>query len=524
MAKKLQALFWFASLAAVGAAVWLLLIPADSKNALLLGYSASRLGLLLACLASAALLAWPALHLGRSDKSLRKWMPRLEKVLAGPAVVWVVLLASLALVIAGLTYLSSIFSLPDAAANKAFLMRLAPVLTMVALWAAGFFVFLVSLKRSYLVGAIRAGVGRSARSKVGRWAGVLLVNLLILAGLLYGLEAVFRATDHCVQVRKDIPFDTNDYYIHPECYAGKEIPAEGKYTWGELIVTNSYGFREEEIVTPKPADVCRIMVLGDSFTWGVGLPVEERYSNLVEAKLNASFPDQQFEVLNFALSGAATTEERDVLAEYKDLAQPDLVVVGFFYNDPEPPRGSELRSQADPFEKKYGETINAVTGFLKGIGLPFMAVKLDAAVHSFAVRAEAAEEWYVIYDAYYDPDSQAWKDFETALADIFSMTQAMGNPMPVFAVLTNEMFTIDEMLVEKYQYMQRWQRQAEQAALSAGFRTLNYDEEMLSQVTVAALYVNQLDMHPSAKVNQVFAEKLFESLADLFRQGDLCAQ
>lgn len=68
----------------------------------------------------------------------------------------------------------------------------------------------------------------------------------------------------------------------------------------------------------------------------MGLAPEDRYTDLVQIRLNKEFPGKTFEVLNFALTGGPTAAERDILHDYKDLVNPDLVVVGFFYNDPQP--------------------------------------------------------------------------------------------------------------------------------------------------------------------------------------------
>ena len=60
---------------------------------------------------------------------------------------------------------------------------------------------------------------------------------------------------------------------------------------------NAFGIREREFDRPKWADSCRIMLLGDSFTWGAGLDIDERYGNLVEKRLNESFPGRKIEVI-----------------------------------------------------------------------------------------------------------------------------------------------------------------------------------------------------------------------------------
>ena len=42
-------------------------------------------------------------------------------------------------------------------------------------------------------------------------------------------------------------------------------------TYGKPVSHNAEGFRDRAYAIPKPPGTYRILVLGDSFTWGVGL-------------------------------------------------------------------------------------------------------------------------------------------------------------------------------------------------------------------------------------------------------------
>lgn len=95
------------------------------------------------------------------------------------------------------------------------------------------------------------------------------------------------------------------------------------------------GFRDDfDIVTPKPKGVFRIIVLGDSLTWGAGLATGERYTNLLSRRLNEEIKESVFEVLNLAHSGAPLIAYRNRLVKYVDILDPDLIIVGFCLNDP----------------------------------------------------------------------------------------------------------------------------------------------------------------------------------------------
>ena len=53
----------------------------------------------------------------------------------------------------------------------------------------------------------------------------------------------------------------------------------------------------------------------------------------------------------------------------------------------------------------------------------------------------------------------------------------------------------------------------EQAADQVGFRSLNYEKEIPSELANDSMVINVLDGHPSAKLNQLYAKKLFSVVA-----------
>jgi hypothetical protein len=77
----------------------------------------------------------------------------------------------------------------------------------------------------------------------------------------------------------------------------------------------------------------RILVLGDSVTFGHGSVDEHTYPFLLEQRLKAWRPDVDWQVWNAAVPGYNTSQELAHLLEVGPRFQPDLVVVGFFDND-----------------------------------------------------------------------------------------------------------------------------------------------------------------------------------------------
>jgi len=98
--------------------------------------------------------------------------------------------------------------------------------------------------------------------------------------------------------------------------------------------TNSLGFRDtREYPLAKSAGTFRILVLGDSVTFGHGALYEASYPFLLEQRLREWRPDVKWEVWNLGIPGYNTAQELAYLKEVGGSYAPDLVIVGFFLND-----------------------------------------------------------------------------------------------------------------------------------------------------------------------------------------------
>jgi lysophospholipase L1-like esterase len=92
------------------------------------------------------------------------------------------------------------------------------------------------------------------------------------------------------------------------------------------ISKNSLGYRDREL-GPKDPRRYRIVIVGDSFTWGQGIETSERFSNLLEG-----FLGPRYEVLNFGIPGHDMPQHLEVLEQALPL-HPDFVLLQLFIND-----------------------------------------------------------------------------------------------------------------------------------------------------------------------------------------------
>jgi lysophospholipase L1-like esterase len=106
-------------------------------------------------------------------------------------------------------------------------------------------------------------------------------------------------------------------------------PGSHGTAWGCDVQINSHGFRDREYSLTPPDGVFRIIVLGDSITFGNHMPASATFTEQLEARL----ADRNVEVLNFGVGGYDTLNEAALLEEQGVDFEPDLVIIGYCIND-----------------------------------------------------------------------------------------------------------------------------------------------------------------------------------------------
>lgn len=97
------------------------------------------------------------------------------------------------------------------------------------------------------------------------------------------------------------------------------------------IRTNAYGLRGPDPVLPKPPGRLRVLMLGDSYTFGFPVQDSETFCALVERDLNEQgYP---VEVINGGVSGYAPTLEYVSLRDQYLAFEPDLVILWYDLGD-----------------------------------------------------------------------------------------------------------------------------------------------------------------------------------------------
>jgi lysophospholipase L1-like esterase len=113
--------------------------------------------------------------------------------------------------------------------------------------------------------------------------------------------------------------------------------------WDITYHSNSQGLRDDEYTAAKPDGTIRIVVIGDSFTFGQGCQRGEIFPDLLEARLNAAGYHAQ--VINVSHVGIGPESYFVLLQSIALKYRPDVVVLNTFGNDASEVKKSSLPSR-----------------------------------------------------------------------------------------------------------------------------------------------------------------------------------
>jgi len=169
--------------------------------------------------------------------------------------------------------------------------------------------------------------GRKTSDRDSRWSRLLIVSAATLLSLalaegLLGLVLPPPIVWRMPQER---------YENHPtRLYVLRSN--QQAFTHDKPLRINALGLRGGEVEIPKPPDRFRIVVMGDSLTFGNGVRDDETYSRRLETMLQAAGL-RSTEVINAGIPGYDSWQEALLLEEVVLSLDPDLVLLGFYEND-----------------------------------------------------------------------------------------------------------------------------------------------------------------------------------------------
>lgn len=251
---------------------------------------------------------------------------------------------------------------------------------------------------------------------------------------------------------------------------------------------NSSGFRDRDFSLDKPANVFRVLAIGDSMTWGEGVKsIEDLYTEVLEKKLNRGPAGMKFEVLNMSRRGWNAAQYLGALTKTGMAYQPDIVVIGFYIND------IELNKSNRP--RQLFSTSKVHQALAKMSYLYWYS-------YSAFCKIRYRKEMLDYFLSYTDPGSADWLRFEAYWKRLIAECSDMD--IPVIVAIMPYPGRLDDTHPFLHVY-----RNVEALSRKHGAAVLNLFP-FLKGRSSREIKVGLTDGHPSKTAHKIFADALFD--------------
>lgn len=257
--------------------------------------------------------------------------------------------------------------------------------------------------------------------------------------------------------------------------------------------------REPRSRIPPRSDAFRILVVGDSFAWGDGVHSQDAFPFRLEQQLNTRSHDRRFEVINWSHAGWGTRHQVNSLQGKLEDLDPDLIILGFVLNDPEPRQVRQRKAaqtQLDPRQPSPG-----LSEFL------FRHSRLYAfvwtRVENTRIRRELTAYFFSLFDG------ETWRNCKWALGDLKRAASAHEIPlaMVIWPLFDTEVFD------DSYPYLELIAK-AEKAAKGLRLPVLDLFDSYRGLDGRRLALVPFTDSHPSELAHRIGADAILDFLIE----------
>lgn len=343
-------------------------------------------------------------------------------------------------------------------------------------------------------------IERSTRNAVSAAGPIstLVVSGRIVIGLALGVGALFLCL-LVLEYAARVVLDGNGMHYGIEMWKyAKEVkqrsasplmshehaPNREAKLMGVSVKTGSQGLRDRDYPQTKAAHEHRILVLGDSLTFGWGVPVERTYPKVLERTLNhRRSSDAAYQVINAGVGNYNTVQEVAYFKQRGIRYQPDEVILGFYINDAEPVPAPE-------------DGWLARTSYLYVLA----ASGWDAFQRTFGGKASYAD----YYRTLYTEGNPGWQACRQALEELIAMCRLQGIRLRI--VLLPELHFPDG----QYPFASIHDL-VTGIAQRHGISTLDLQNAFTGH-DPKSLWVSLGDAHPNEKAMQIIATEIYRSM------------
>lgn len=231
----------------------------------------------------------------------------------------------------------------------------------------------------------------------------------------------------------------------------------------------------------KPENVYRIIVIGDSFTFGLGVELNESYLKQLENILNSKSKNYEYEVLNMGIPGYTTLQEISFLIEKGIKYNPNMIVLEYLSDD--------IMNKSEYME-------------------------IRAEIIRKHNRTEESKTWNTVdeFEAIYEkivsqrPFEKSWETVGTPLKILNNITKERNISVIVFFIAQDFRFNMT--------------RQKEELIKTCNEYNWTFVDtaEIYRRNKLKDLTLNKYDLHPNAFAYRLYAEALYPYVINISQE------
>jgi lysophospholipase L1-like esterase len=261
------------------------------------------------------------------------------------------------------------------------------------------------------------------------------------------------------------------------------------------VAANSWGFRGPEFTLARPPGTVRVVVVGDSITWGQGVAADETFWAELERELRPDLRGRglDLEVIPLAVCGSRLVDNVIRLEVLGQRLQPDLVVVQYFPND--------LEDRPEFRRRDVLDELGRQSSLLRAVR---MVRERDAFWDQLAARN--------------DPTSRAWRQYEAAARALGEWRRRNGIPVLVPAFPPSDLRP-DGGNFDEYRGLEEFEpilAPPLEALTTAGLVVVDLRDDLRREAGREFLCVSEADGHPNALAHGIAGR----AVADRIRRAE----
>ena len=262
----------------------------------------------------------------------------------------------------------------------------------------------------------------------------------------------------------------------------EHIPNAEARLMGVDVKINGMGFRDDEVSDNKPKNEFRVLVAGQSITFGWGVPKDSSFCELTQNMLNSSNDSIKYNFVNTGIGNYNTVLENLYLKRNMGIVNPDMVLLHVFLRDAEtiPPKS---------------QNFFIANSYL----IAYIYIKIQQAFFFNNKTYKTIGDYYLNM---YGKDAEGWKAEQQALLDI--RTQCQQKNIPLLLVIQPDLNDLSLQSSQEKCY-----------EIIRGFMNKNsfryIDMSAIYRKNIAdpkTIWVSKEDSHPNSAGHKIIADTL----------------